>query len=204
VEEDQKHNDNELLLSISRGNKKAFRRLFDRFHNEIFSVAMKFTGEKQASEDAVQEIFFKLWINREKLPAILNLNAYMHKVVRNYLFNYLRKIANEQALIKKIAPVKLIPSNNEITNGLYYKELDSLVKTAVDQLPPQQKKVYNYSRIDGMKHHEIAAAMGISRSTVKGHITEALKHIKATIISNQEIDVIAVYLLVFLFYSAVL
>jgi len=204
VEEDQKHNDNELLLSISRGNKKAFRELFDRFHNEIFSVAMKFTGEKHASEDAVQEIFFKLWINREKLPAILNLNGYIHKVVRNYLFNYLRKIANEQALIKKIAPVKLIPSNNEITDALYYKELDSLVKTAVDQLPPQQKKVYNYSRMDGMKHEEIAAAMGISRSTVKGHIGEALKHIKAAILSNQEIDVISVCLLVFLFYSPVL
>ncbi len=194
------YNDKELLLLISEGNKKAFRQLFDRFRNKIYSAAMKFTGEKQASEDAVQEIFCKLWINRIKLPQIDNLDAYLNKVVRNYLFNYLRKIANQQALVKKISILSQVTSNDEITDIIYYKELDSLVQTAVEQLSPQQKKVYNYSRLEGMKHQEIADTMGISRSTVKGHISEALKHIKSVIITNQEMNVIAIYLLLFVFY----
>ena len=197
---------NQLFLQISEGNKEAFRCLFDNYRNKIFSIALKFTGEKQASEDVVQEVFIKLWTNRENLPAIRNFNAYLNTVVRNHLFNYLRKIAHEQAVVKKmaIAIVQGEQQNNEVFDGLYYKELYSLVSKAVNQLSPQQKKVYNYSRIEGLKHHEIAEAMGISTSTVKGHIVEALKHIKNAISANQEIDTIIIFFLLFIFKFPVL
>lgn len=197
---------NQLFLQISEGNKEAFRCLFDNYRNKIFSIALKFTGEKQASEDVVQEVFIKLWTNRENLPAIRNFNAYLNTIVRNHLFNYLRKIAHEQAVVKKmaIAIVQGEQQNNEVFDGLYYKELYSLVSKAVNQLSPQQKKVYNYSRIEGLKHHEIAEAMGISTSTVKGHIVEALKHIKNAISANQEIDTIIIFFLLFIFKFPVL
>lgn len=189
---------NELFLLISEGNKEAFRCLFDNYRNKIFSIALKFTGEKQASEDVVQEVFIKLWTNRENLPAIRNFDAYLNTMARNHLFNYLRKIAHEQAVVKKMAIVQGEQQKNEVFDGLYYKELNSLVGKAVNQLSPQQKKVYNYSRIEGLKHHEIAEAMGISTSTVKGHIVEALKHIKSAISANQEIDAIIIFFLLFI------
>lgn len=189
------YNDNELLLLISKGNKEAFRCLFDNYRNKIFSIALKFTGEKQASEDVVQEVFIKLWTNRENLPAIRNFNAYLNMMVRNHLINYLRKIAHEQAVVKKIANVEGEQQDNEVFDHLYYKELYSLVNKTVSQLSPQQQKAYNYSRIEGLKHHEIAEAMGISTSTVKGHIVEALKHIKNAISANQEDAIIIFFVL---------
>ncbi len=189
------YNDKELLLLISKGNKEAFRCLFDNYRNKIFSIALKFTGEKQASEDVVQEVFIKLWTNRENLPAIRNFNAYLNMMVRNHLINYLRKIAHEQAVVKKIANVEGEQQDNEVFDHLYYKELYSLVNKTVSQLSPQQQKAYNYSRIEGLKHHEIAEAMGISTSTVKGHIVEALKHIKNAISANQEDAIIIFFVL---------
>ncbi len=188
----------ELFLLISEGNKEAFRCLFDNYRNKIFSIALKFTGEKQASEDVVQEVFIKLWTNRANLSGIRNFNAYLNTVVRNHLFNHLRKIAHEQAVVKKMAIVQSGQQIDEVFDGLYYKELYSLVNKAVNQLSPQQQKVYNYSRIEGLKHHEIAQAMGISPSTVKGHIVEALKHIKNAISATQEIDAIILFFILFI------
>ncbi|MDP4286291.1 MAG: RNA polymerase sigma-70 factor [Bacteroidota bacterium] len=192
------YTNDELLLLISEGNKEAFRYLYDNYRNKIFSIALKFTGEKQASEDVVQEMFIKLWTHRENLSAIRNFDAYLNSMVRNHIFNYLRKIAHEQAMVRKMAIVQNEQHHPEGFDSIYYKELYSLVNKAVNQLSPQQQKVYNYSRKEGLKHHEIAEAMGISPSTVKGHIVEALKHIKKAISADQEIDAIIIFFILFI------
>ncbi len=194
------YTEKELLLLISAGDTRAFRHLYDNYHNKIFSISFKFTGEKQASEDAVQDIFIKLWTNKEKLPEIKNFNAYLNKVIRNHVFNYLRKIAYQEELIKKMQVVQTEENENDLIDTIYCNELSNIINRAIEQLPAQQKKAYNYSRVEGLKHKEIADTMGISRSTVKGHIVEALKHIKSTINANAEIDVIIMCLLPFVLY----
>ena len=194
------YTNDELFQLIAQGNKEAFRCLFDSYRNKIFSIAFKFTTEKQSAEDVVQEVFIKIWTNRENLPAIRNFDAYLTTMVRNHLFNYLRKIAHEQALIKKMAIKSEEQPTDEVLDGLYYKELYGLINKAVNQLSPQQKKVYHYSRIEGLKHHEIAEAMGISTSTVKGHIVEALKHIKNAIATHQEMDALIIMYLMLIYH----
>jgi RNA polymerase sigma-70 factor (ECF subfamily) len=49
---------------------------------------------EETAEDVVQEVFIKLWMNKEKLPAIENFNAYLNTVTRNHIFNNLRKLAH--------------------------------------------------------------------------------------------------------------
>lgn len=177
--------DHELALLISTGNKEAFRTLFKKYRNKIFSIAWKFTETEEIAENLVQEVFIKLWINKEKLANVENLNAYLNTVVRNHILNYLRKVAAEQKFLQRLA-VKEIEKEKTGFDRVCYKELQHLVHEAVDQLPPQQKRVYNFSRSEGLKYEEIAERMGISRSTVKGHIIEALNHIRKFLSANGE------------------
>lgn len=178
--------DHELILLVADGSVEAFRELFDKYRNKIFSMACKFTGSEDVAEDAVQEVFIKLWLNKEKLLKVDNFNAYLNSVVRNHIFNYLRKTAIEQKFLLKLADSKRQKNENTFDN-LSYNELQSLIHKAVSELPPQQKKVYTLSRIDGLKHEEIAVKMGISRHTVKGHLIAALNHIRSFLLANGEL-----------------
>lgn len=185
------HIDRELILMVSTGDADAFRKIFDKYHNKIYSTAWKITGVKTVAEDVVQDVFIKLWLHREKLAAVENFNAYLNAIVRNHIFNGLRKIANEQTLLQNL-PAQIPQNNKEVFDRVCCHELEDLVHKAVGQLTPQQKKVYNFSRVDGLKHEEIAEKMGISRSTVKGHITASLRHIKAVISSNYEVVILLI------------
>jgi RNA polymerase sigma-70 factor (ECF subfamily) len=170
---------------VSEGNQEAFRQLFDNYRNKIFSISWKITGSQSAAEDVVQEIFIKIWLKKESLLKVENFDAYLNRMVRNHIFNCLRKIANEKSLIQKLEE-KPIQQNNDCLEKVAYHELESIVQNAVKLLPPQQKRVYYFSRIEGLKYDEIAEKMGISASTVKGHITGALNHIKSVILSKND------------------
>lgn len=169
--------DKALILQASEGDEYAFRILFDQYRNKIFSIAWKITGVKSAAEDVVQEVFIKLWMNKEKLAEVENLNAYVNTITRNHILNNLRKIAYEQTFLEDLIRQQSVNTKN-VSDPVLYNELQNLVHRAIQQLPPQQKKVFQLSRENGLKHAEIAAKLNISRSTVKGHMVEALRSIK--------------------------
>jgi RNA polymerase sigma-70 factor (ECF subfamily) len=189
--------DNELIQLLSAGNRKAFRQLFDKYHKKVFSIALKITGVEETAEDVVQEVFIKLWLHKEGLVQVENFNAYLNTITRNHIFNGLRKIATEQMCLKKIAAQHQKQKNN--ADPVIYHELEILVSKAVGELSSQQKKVYQLSRIEGLKHEEIAERLGISSSTVKGHMVEALRHIKNVLHVNGELILLLLFAFTFLF-----
>lgn len=189
MENNPLYSDEELLLQVAQGSQAAFRLLYDRYRNKIFSVSWRIIGARSAAEDVVQDVFIKLWLKKESLPEIEHFEAYLNMMVRNHIFNHLRKVANEKSFLQRLK-IKSVQQNSDDLDRICYKELESLVQKTVDLLPPQQKKAYNFSRVDGLKHEEIAEKMGVSKSTVKGHIMGALSHIKSVIISGKELIVL--------------
>ena len=169
--------DKALILQVSKGDEYAFRILFDQYRDKIFSIAWKITGVRSAGEDVVQEVFIKLWMNKEKLAEVENLNAYVNTITRNHILNNLRKVAYEQTFLEDLIREESINTKN-ISDPVLYNELQYLVHRAIEQLSPQQKKVFQLSRTEGLKHADIAAQLNISRSTVKDHMVEALRSIK--------------------------
>ena len=68
--------------------------------------------------------------------------------------------------------------NNNIEEKLNAEELERLIGQALDQLSLQKKKIFHLSRNEGLGHDEIAEMMQLSKSTVKNHLSETLKHIR--------------------------
>lgn len=169
--------DKTLILQVSEGDEYAFRKLFDQYRDKVFSIAWKITGVKSAAEDVVQEVFIKLWMNKEKLAEVENFNAYVNTITRNHILNNLRKVAYEQIFLEDLIREQSVNTKN-VSDPVLYNELQNLVHRAIQQLSPQQKKVFQLSRTKGLKHAEIAVQLNISRSTVKDHMVEALRSIK--------------------------
>ncbi|MBS1656368.1 MAG: RNA polymerase sigma-70 factor [Bacteroidetes bacterium] len=185
-------NEKILLCQISKGDERAFRQLYEQYHNKVYYVALKILKTQTGAEDVLQNIFMKIWEQKKTLPAIENFEAYLNIMLRNHLFNQLRKLIHEKQAIKKIA-ISQTDSINETLHTVLDREFEHELQVALQHLPPQQKKVFTLSRIEGLKHDEIAAALHISKETVKKHIMKAADSVKACLESPQGSELLLLF-----------
>ena len=171
------HTEKELLLQIASGSEVAFRQIFDRYWDNIYSVAFSFTKSNALSEEIVQDVFLKVWISKEQLITITKFEDWLFIVARNHIYNVLRKKVYEQSFEEHL--LEYFGEASDTTwQQLVFKESDRLVEEAVSQLPPQQQTIYRLSRNQGLSHDEIAAQLNISKNTLKVHMNKALHFIK--------------------------
>jgi RNA polymerase sigma-70 factor (ECF subfamily) len=166
-----------LIQEVAKGNEKAFRALYDAYFNHLSAYIYKLSKSKAATEEIVQEIFVKLWVNRSLLTDVAILDAYLFTMARNKTIDHLRRLAKETRLISVLMN-QLPGHNNNIDDKLNAAALQLLIEEALEPLSEQKKKIFHLSRNEGLSHDEIAEIMQLSKSTVKNHLSETLKHVK--------------------------
>jgi RNA polymerase sigma-70 factor (ECF subfamily) len=172
------YSDKELFRLISEGDENAFRQLFHLYVPQLQPLARHITKTDAVAEDIIQETFLKLWISRDKLPAIENPRSWLLKIVFHQSFSYLRRQAVHDKAMDILgagAPEQELftPETN-----LAYTTMVKLIGDAVIKLPPQAKRIYLLSREKGMKIPEIAAELTLSPSTVKNSLVRSLQTIR--------------------------
>jgi RNA polymerase sigma-70 factor (family 1) len=180
-----RYNERELIMQVSEGNQKAFRQLFDHHWDNIFSVALAFTKSTELSEELVQDVFLKIWLKRAILPSIEKFDAYLFIIARNHIYNELRKKIVHQPFVEQLQQC-FQESSALPEQQLLLKETKQLIDKAVTKLPTQQRTVFELSRNEGLDNNKIAEKLGISKLTVKSHMTKALKFIRSYYQMNTE------------------
>lgn len=171
------HNEKELLTQTAEGDENAFRQLFDHYWNHIYSVAFSLTKSAVISEEIVQDVFLKIWLNKEKLTSVTKFDAYLFTVARNHIYNELRKKTLEPLFVEHLEQ-HFSQSSSLPDQEMSFKETNQLINKLVEKLPSQQRAVFRLSRYEGFSHNKIAEELGISALTVKSHMTKALGYIR--------------------------
>lgn len=168
-----------LLFELSQGSELAFTTIYNQYKNIVYSTALRITKSKILSEEAVQDIFLKIWQNRESVAEIDHFENYIYIISRNHLFNSIKKIARETNFASEInlKDAGFIDTDTSIKDEQY----NTILNQIVEQLPPQQQKVYKMAKLDGLSHQKIGESLGISTDTVKKHMSQALKFIRLKI-----------------------
>lgn len=160
----------DLLLQVSNGNEPAFAKLFNQYHHQLAVYIFQLTGSRELAEEVVQDVFLKIWNDRASLAEIRNFNTWIYVISRNQALNALRKLVNEKLKLEQWISAQ--PSLEEETS-LYDDRNLHLAEQAINQLSPQQKKVFLLSRVRKMKYKEIAGELNLSRETVKSYLKNA-------------------------------
>jgi RNA polymerase sigma-70 factor (ECF subfamily) len=172
------HNENALLELVAQGDESAFRIVFDHYRDAIFAFSLKVTRHESIAEEIVQDVFLKIWINRSGLAEIRNFADFLYIIARNHTFNSLRSLARERKLsVDTSADLQIAGVSTEAI--IIQRDYDRLLLQAVSQLPPQQKLVYTLGRQQGLSREEIATQLNISPGTVKVHMAQALRTLRA-------------------------
>lgn len=155
----------------------SFKRLFDRYKNRLYGYVLAISHSSFAAEEITQEVFIKLWLCRDILHEVDNLDGYIFTIARNRTLNYFRKAANDSRLLRALQE-QVTPPPNNVEERATVTEYDQMLRDALARLSPQRRLVYQLSRDNGLNHEEIAQQLHLSRNTVKNHMVEALRFIR--------------------------
>lgn len=181
----------DVLRLVAQGDEQAFRKIFDLYRDRLYNYVFRITDSGEVAEEIVLDAFMKVWINRADLNGIIRFDSYLYTVVRNQAYNAIKRVAHEAQIIKELGF-----SNTEYQHctedTVIYNDYQHLLNHAVENLPPQQKRVYNLSRNDGLKYDEIAVELNLSKNTVKAHLKKAVSSLRI-VFSNYMVLSIWVY-----------
>ena len=180
-----------LLLSVSRGEEKAFRELVDQYWWPVYYNVLTLTKSTATAQELTQDIFLKLWQKREQLADVRDFMAYVYVVGRNQVFSAMRKKirAAEPHLPEDLAETTHLPELS-----LEYKETWQAVLRAVDSMPAKQQQVFRMSRIEGMSNHDIVERTGLSLSAVKWHIVAGLNTVRI-FLASRNVEYVLLFLM---------
>jgi RNA polymerase sigma-70 factor (family 1) len=180
VKEKLKHiriRETELLLRLQNGDEAAFASLFYAYKDKLLGFAFSFTHSEERAEDVVQEVFLKIWQSREKIAEVDNFNAFVYRIAQNYAIDELRRFSKETLSLSSHFTADEVVVNGPVED-LLNKEIRQKIDEAVSQLPPQQKIIYTLHNEDGFKYEEIASQLDLSVSTIRNHMSQAMRNIR--------------------------
>lgn len=163
---------------VAGGDEAAFTQLYLHFGKKLIQFAVSLVRSKEIAEELVEDVFVKLWANRQHIKEIENLTIYLYVSVKNKALNALSHKAHElvaapfdylDTFINDFAPD---PYDLMIT-----AEMMDRMRRAIDSLPPRCKLIFKLIRENGLKYKEVAEILNISVNTIDVQMAIAVKKI---------------------------
>jgi RNA polymerase sigma-70 factor (family 1) len=170
--------DSQLIDRLKLGDEGALASIYKKYWQQLYLSAYNVLKDNQACEDIIQELFIKLWNNRQNLEITISLKGYLYASIRYEVYRQVRsgKVTADvfNTLFDQIA------ASAEYDN-IEYKELIAQVSLVVNTLPEKCREVYHLSREEYLSHKQIAARLNISTKTVENHLTKALRQLRTSL-----------------------
>lgn len=167
------------IEALKNGDHKAFEEVFMAYFDKVKYLLNGLLRSESDAEELAQDIFVKLWVNRQSIDSQKAFSTYLYTIARNTALNYLKhKFVEESFKNSFNDSEEVAESSDEI---LFAKEISLLIEMTVYRMPVQRRKIYQMSREKGISNNEIAEELGISKKTVENQISLALKEIKRVI-----------------------
>lgn len=154
-----------------------FKKLVLPYGRKLFHFARLLLKDEYIAQDAVQEVYIKLWEMRDELSKIKSMEAFVMRITKNWCLDRLK--AKKAILIDNYShgydrpneaqePYKVMERNDKIKN-LY---------AIMDKLPEQQKTILKLRDIDGYDYEEIASITELNESTIRVNLSRARKKVR--------------------------
>ena len=171
-----------LQNNIYNGDSASFTRMYGLLFKRLYNFSFSIVRVPETATEVVEDVFLKLWLQREKLDSIQNISVYLYVAVKNGSLNRLAQKANQwqhtsfDELVPEMAAIDNDPLRLMIT-----KEMLEKVNAAIENLPPRCKMIFKLVREDGLRYKEVAEILNISINTIDVQMATAVKRISEAV-----------------------
>jgi RNA polymerase sigma-70 factor (ECF subfamily) len=188
--------DTELTIRLKQQDESAFETLFRRYYGYLYSIAIHYVKDPALAEDAVQEIYIKLWTNRGQLDERLSVKNYLATAMRHQILNTLRN--EKRAILRHLSHQATKPTADTSTEEtLTLNEYSSVVNNGLRQLSAQRRLVFTLRSEKGLSNEEVAAQLQISINTVKVQYYHACRFLRDYLRQHAGIEAMLVLIATF-------
>ena len=165
--------ESELYIQFKEGRESAFESLFKELYAPLSGYARKYLSDLDQAEEMVQDVFCNLWEKRQNLNITTSISSYLYTSVRNRCLNEIRRQKNTS-----IQDAHEIEAVADYSSKIEEIELDERIEKAIQELPEMSRKVFEMSRMEGMKYKEISEKLNIGIKAVEANMSRALKKLR--------------------------
>lgn len=166
-----------LLKQLKTGNKNAINELYGQYSSRLYRFAIGYLKSEEDARDVIQEVFIRLWSNREKLKEETNLEAFLFAVAKNTVISVFRKKISEKEYLEQLR-FRVVKNSSDTEKQVDYALLNEKVQQLIHSLPEQRRRIYLLSKEKDYSNKSIAEELHISLKTVEDHLTKARKYLK--------------------------
>lgn len=182
--------DSKLVNFLRSGDNFAFLEIYERYNGLLFAYAFRKLHNKQESQDVVQDVFVKLWEQRQNFVLRTYLSGFLYKSVLNKILDIWKhdKVVRQHAEVDKL---NVDIDAYETDFLIREKEIAAMIEKEIAAMPPRMREVYDLKFKLYWTTKAIAAELGISEHTVSNHLKNASAHLK----KNLDLIILLVYVL---------
>lgn len=169
--------DKDIWDGFRSGDESALQIIFDRYYTPLFNYGHKFTQDDHIIEDALQDLFVKLWKQRESINATESVKNYLYKSFRRVL---LRMLDVQQRKYSFLVLDQWIDLDQELAYDQTMISRERLEKIrinlghALEKMTPRQREIIHLRYYEEMEYEEIAVLMQISVSSTYKLVYKAI------------------------------
>ncbi|WPP49197.1 RNA polymerase sigma factor [Catalinimonas niigatensis] len=164
----------DLISLLQAGDAYAFEHIYHLHKQALFHFALRYLKDHALAEDALQEVFIKLWNKRETLDENLSLKGFLFTCMKHHVLNVIRTEQN-RIKIAVLSSTDTVQYANFTQQEVAYQESKGLVEAGIQMLSEGKKKIFRLSIIEGYSNQEIAALLNISEHTVRSQLSQSGK-----------------------------
>lgn len=172
--------DQELVLRVQRGDKKAFDMLVIKYQYKIIQLVNRYVKDPYESQDVAQEAFVKAYRALANFRGDSTFYTWLYRIAinsaKNYLLNNSRRDPNYDMEIQDAERLENLPQLQGLVTPerlLMNDQMMEALKSAIDSLPDEMRIAICLREFDGMSYEEIAEAMSCPVGTVRSRIFRA-------------------------------
>jgi RNA polymerase sigma-70 factor (ECF subfamily) len=168
--------DDRLMTAVREGHVSQLGVLFERHHRALFNFFLRLTGDRQASEDLVQDVFVRILKSRATYRPGTQFRTWMYQVARSaHVDRYRSRPREVSADPDDLAPVSQAPLPGvEVERD----EQAALLRRALAALPEDKREVLVLSRFHDLKYEEIGRLLGCEEGAVKVRVFRAVRALR--------------------------
>lgn len=157
------------LKELAGGSRKAFEVLYMTYAPRVEYFLRGLLKNDLEAEDITQDIFYKIWSNRETIARLDSFKSYLFRMAKNAVYNHYSHLLVKENYI-------------EIEEKIHAEDLELLIVMSIEKMPPQRKKIFKMSRFEHLSNDEIAQQLNISKRTVESHISQAMSDLRKLLV----------------------
>ncbi len=166
------------MLRVKAGDLDRMGLLFQRHYRALYGFLFHMTYQREASEDMVQTVFYKMLRYRESFTGEGEFMAWMYQIARNVLKDNAKK-GSRQGMQQDITEIAdTLPGDASADGHLEKKQANAGLYKAMEKLSADNREVLTLSRFQELKYSEIGQVLGITEGAAKVRAFRAMQELK--------------------------